>query len=206
MKKHDLIKKYIKEKINMDQKTHKDQHQLTFLNKITSSKRLTLTYIVLVIWVALAVFGILVDTDLYALAVYFTSGLPIILGYLWAETSRPASFKDVASIVKGINRQNIPNGNSNYGYNSNYDYNPNYRVYGNDIDNIEVNPENQKSMEQISIFSDDSSIELKVNMNELSTLQNLGYINNDGTKYTFIKSQLNQIKSLINENLVDPTI
>ena len=40
----------------------------------------------------------------------------------------------------------------------------------------------------------------------IPTLQNLGYINNDGTKYTFIKSQLNQIKSLINQNLVDPTI
>lgn len=184
-------------KIKMDQNTHQDQRQLTFLNKITSSKRLTLTYIVLGIWVALAVFGILVDTDLYALAVYFASGLPIILGYLWAETSRPASFKDVASIVKGINRQNIPNGNSNYGYNT---------VYGNNMDDVKVDPENLNLVEQISVFSDDSSIELRVNINEFSTLQNLGYINNDGTKYTFIKSQLNQIKSLINQNLVDPTI
>lgn len=169
------------------------QTRPSFLNKITSSKRLALTYIVLGIWIALAVFGILVDTDLYALAVYFASGLPIILGYLWSETSRPTSLKDAADIVKGINR---PNGNNYSGIYDTYD-----NITNNDNENI-----NQNLVPEFSIFSDDYSIELKVNDIQLSTLQNLGYINNDGTKYTFIKSQIIQIKNLINDNLVDPTI
>jgi hypothetical protein len=180
------------------------QTRPSFLNKITSSKRLALTYIVLGIWIALAVFGILVDTDLYALAVYFASGLPIILGYLWSETSRPTSLKDAADIVKGINRPNIYNGISNYGnYGNNYSgiYDTYDNITNNDNENI-----NQNLVPEFSIFSDDYSIELKVNDIQLSTLQNLGYINNDGTKYTFIKSQIIQIKNLINDNLVDPTI
>ena len=202
----------------MNRESSQNQSNLSFLNNITSSKRLALTYIVLGVWLALAVFGILIDTDLYALAVYFASGLPIILGYLWSETSRPTMFKSAADIVKNINRPNIYNGNSNCGnygnnygnYGSNYENYRNYGNYGNiysgNYENGYDYNENQNLASQISILSDDFSIELKVNDNQFSTLQNLGYINNNGTKYTFIKSQINEIKSIISDNLVDPMI
>ncbi len=66
--------------------------------RISSSRRLKLTYLVLSVWIGLAIFAILLKADLYALAVYFTSGLPIILGYLWAETTRP-SLKEAQLIL-----------------------------------------------------------------------------------------------------------
>lgn len=185
----------------MNRESSQNQSNLSFLNNITSSKRLALTYIVLGVWLALAVFGILIDTDLYALAVYFASGLPIILGYLWSETSRPTMLKSAADIVKNINRPNIYNGNSNYGNYGNYG-----NIYSGNYENGYDYNENQNLATQISILSDDFSIELKVNDNQFSTLQNLGYINNNGTKYTFIKSQINEIKSIISDNLVDPMI
>ena len=63
-----------------------EKKQKSLAKIIGNSSRLTLTYIVLFIWVALAVFAIFVNADLYALAVYFASGLPMIIGYLWSET------------------------------------------------------------------------------------------------------------------------
>ena len=71
---------------------NKSKKQRKPLSKMVgASSRLTLTYVVIFIWIALVVFGILIKTDLYALAAYFASVLPAILGYLWSETSRPTT-------------------------------------------------------------------------------------------------------------------
>lgn len=166
----------------------------SFLNRISSSKRLTLTYIVLVIWVALAIFGILIGTDLYALSVYFASGLPLIIGYLWAETSRPASLKDAASIVGNITKPN------NYGNNGGYRVD-NYNEYD---ENYDTN--NNQLEKNISIYSDDSTVELKIDENQLDILINIGYIDSINNKYTFRKKLLDQIKSLLNDNMEQPMI
>lgn len=161
---------------------------------IGDSKRLTLTYVVLIIWVGLAVFAIIQGADFYGLAVYFASGLPLILGYLWSETSRPSpTIKDAAEILKNIGSKPAAAGNyqnySNYGGNSN--------------SNVQT-PNNQN--DQISIYSDDASVELKVSQNQLTTLMNIGYVDSIGDKFTFQKSLLDQIKSLINDNAQEPTI
>jgi hypothetical protein len=194
---------------------------------VGSSKRLTLTYIVLGIWVALAVFAILMDGDLYALAVYFASGLPLILGYLWSETSRP-SIRDAAEIVKGIGMRpgnNYMNGYSGYGssyggyggyngynsyggnnYNGNFDTNNQSQDININLDNNLENNFDNNFNNKISIYSDDASIELKINQQQLSTLKNMGYVDMIGNKYTFKKGLVDQIKSLISDNSPDPII
>lgn len=154
---------------------------------MSSSRRLKLTYLVLSVWIGLAIFAILLKADLYALAVYFTSGLPIILGYLWAETTRP-SLKEASEIVKNIK------GNS-YTEPTQQSYSP--IQYNNN--QIEINS-------VISIYSDDASIELNIDNSQLETLLNIGYVNSTGNKYTFRKELLEQIKSLINDNIQDPNI
>jgi hypothetical protein len=74
--------------------------------RISPSRRLTLTYVVLCIWIALVVFAILMNADIYALAVYFTSGLPLILGYFWSETARPSPIlRQATEMVKNIGRR-----------------------------------------------------------------------------------------------------
>ena len=196
------------------------REDMAFSRMIGSSSRLTLTYIVLMIWVALAIFAILVGADLYALATYFASGLPLILGYLWSETSRP-TIKDAAEIVKGIGMR--PGNNNMYGggysgynsyggsYGGNYGgggYNVgNYDQYNqsgqyNQVDTNDHSPHSQI----ISIYSDDASVELKINQNQLSTLMNIGYVDMISDKYTFKKSLLDQVKSLINDNSQDPIL
>jgi len=87
----------------MEKQTKKKTSMKLHSGMIGNSRRLTLTYAVLVVWIALAVFAIIKDADLYGLAVYFASGLPLILGYLWSETSRP-SIKDASEILKNIGR------------------------------------------------------------------------------------------------------
>ena len=170
---------------------------------IGKSKRLTLTYIVLIVWIALAVFAILINADLYALATYFASGLPIILGYLWSETSRP-SLTDAAEIVRGIGTKGggstpvnpinpIPVAPTN----------PIGNIISNVIGNV-VKP--QSTDTTTSIYSDDATVELKVNQNQLKTLQNTGYVDSIAGKYTFKKSLLDQIKSLIGDNSAMPKI
>ena len=188
---------------------------MAFSDMIGRSRRLTLTYIVLIIWVAMAVFAILVDSDLYALAVYFASGLPLILGYLWSETSRPTA-RDAADIIKGIGMR--PGNNNMYGggYNnygggfyggSNYgNYSGGYNGYGNDFTNVSNVTQIPDTNQLISIYSDDATVELKVNQNQLLTLKNIGYVDMIGDKYTFKKNQLDQIKSLVDDNMQDPSI
>jgi hypothetical protein len=183
------------------------RREKTFATLFSSSTRLTLTYIVLFVWIALAIFAIFIKADLYALAVYFTSGLPVILGYLWARTARPASMHDAAEIVKGIGQR--PGNNNQYGgydqvgYNQ-YDqggFNQGFDQYGQ-----QPNQDSQIQISDvISIYADDASAELKINQSQLGTLTNIGYINNVGGKYTFKKNTLEQIKSLIN-GIQDPTI
>ena len=174
------------------------------------------------IWVALAIFAILVGADLYALATYFASGLPLILGYLWSETSRP-TIKDAAEIVKGIGMR--PGNNNMYGggyggyggynsyggsYGGNYGggYNVgNYDQYNQSGQYNQVDTNDHSSHSQIiSIYSDDASVELKINQNQLSTLMNIGYVDMISDKYTFKKSLLDQVKSLINDNSQDPIL
>jgi hypothetical protein len=189
----------------------------TFSTFFSPSKRLTLTYIVLFVWIALAIFAIIMKADLYALAVYFTSGLPVILGYLWAQSSRP-SLSEAAELVKGINRR--PGQFGQFGYDQ---YGGGYGGYGGygggqfnnfpDQSNQNNNFGNQAtdididSDVVINIYSDDASAELKVNQSQLSTLKNLGYVDEISGKYTFKKNTIDQIKSLIiDKSTQDPDL
>jgi hypothetical protein len=188
---------------------------------INNSTRLTLTYVVFVVWVALAVVAMLLDADLYSLAAYFASGLPIILGYMWAETSRPTpTLSEAADMVKSIGQSNRTGGSrrggggmfgsmfggGNFGggsfggENSDNTNNVNVNV-------VQPNTQIQDGPEgDTSIYSDDASVELKVNSNQLTTLTNTGYVDMVGDKYTFKKSLLDQIKSLINDNAQTPNL
>lgn len=197
---------------------------------IGGSSRLTLTYIVFTIWVALAIFAMIVDADLYSLAVYFASGLPLILGYMWAETSRP-TLTDASDIIKNIGQSSnrrrnfggggefgagnfggfgnggfgnggFGNGNGSFGNGGNFGAN----VPDVNVNVVQSNDQSPDQLENdiISIYSDDATVELKVNQNQLVTLSNIGYINMIEDKYTFKKSLLDQIKSLVNDNLQPP--
>jgi hypothetical protein len=180
-------------------------------NIVSSSKRLTLTYIVFCVWVSLAIFSIFMDADLYSLAVYFASGLPIILGYLWSETARP-SIKDASELVKNINarprQRNNPYGGGGYDDYEYYDNDYNRgRGRGNYNDsNVNVNNNNNQNSIDIVIYSNDASSSLKINQNQLETLKNIGYVNEINDKYTFEKGELNQIKSLIDSETQIPEI
>jgi len=158
---------------------------------ISPSKRLTLTYIVLGIWVALAVFGIIMQADLIALGVYFVSGMPLILGYLWGETARPSgSIKDVSKLVESMTSYNGGNSGSRNRYNPNINYEPN-----------PYNPTpkvNQTTT--VIIISDDNSERLEIKESELDTLINSGYVNKTKGKYTFRKEKKEEIVSLIDGN------
>lgn len=201
-----------------DRPQEKKVIDMSFSSMIGKSRRLTLTYVVLIVWVGMAIFGILVDTDLYALAVYFASGLPLILGYLWSETSRPTA-RDAADIIRGIGMRPGNNnygggsyggygGYGGYGYGGYGGYGGHYHNDHNDRDrNYDNSDSNNSNIDQVvSIYSDDASVELRVNQNQLSTLKNMGYVDKIADKYTFKKSQLEEIKSLIDENLRDPDL
>ena len=189
----------------MSDTENKPDKQRKPLSKIVgASSRLTLTYVVIFIWIALAVFGILIKTDLYALAAYFASGLPAILGYLWSETSRPTT-NQIPIVNPNVNPVN-PNVNP---------VNPNpinpikpFVRPVSPISNIITPISNiiTDVVQKYSIYSDDSAVEIKVNKNELTTLMNIGYVNNNGGRYTFQRSSLDQIKSLINDNSQEPNI
>ena len=43
-------------------------------------------------WFVMGVLAMFLKVDLSALGVYFSSGALPVLGWLWAETSRPAGF------------------------------------------------------------------------------------------------------------------
>ncbi len=192
--------------------SNKSKTSKTFSTFFSPSRRLNLTYLVFFIWIALAIFGIIMEADLYALAVYFTSGLPIIIGYLWAETSRP-SLKDAAEIVKNIKGR--PNNNKNNPYNPYNPYNPHHYNEHNEntfdqsydqIDQSDQTDQFQTEQFSISIYANDASVELKVNQDQLSTFMNLGYVDIIADKYTFKKSDLDQIKSLLDQSTQDPII
>jgi hypothetical protein len=181
-----------------------------------NSKRLTLTYIVLITWLGLAVFAIIKDADFYGLAVYFASGLPLILGYLWAESTKP-SIKDASEILKNIGnpRQRRNKDQSNF-YGGNFYGQDNNGDFYNDSNNNEYennygqNQQNSSYQQietgEISIYSEDASTELKINQNQFETLKNIGYVNSIGGKNIFKMSLLEQIKSLINDNGQQPVI
>jgi len=192
------------------QKNQSTKSRTGFAKMIGSSTRLTLTYIVFVVWVSLAVFAILVDADLYSLATYFASGLPLILGYLWSETSRP-SLTDAAEIVKSIGTKTTTTGNSNgNNYSAVSSVNSVSSLNGDNRSTTTYQQYNQSEQEPdtniLTIYSDDASVELKVTQKQLSTLMNTGYVDTVGDKYTFKASLLDQLKSLINDNSQDPTI
>lgn len=211
-------------KVVITKTKNQNTEDMALSSMVKSSKRLTLTYIVLFIWVALAVFAILMDGDLYALAVYFASGLPLILGYLWSETSRP-SIRDAAEIVKGIGMRPGNNnfgggggfggfgggGYSNFGGNSYGDKHGSGQNVNVDVDLNNVNDTNDvddinNGNDIVSIYSDDASVEIKINQSQLSTLKNMGYVDMINDKYTFKKSLVDQIKSLISTSSQEPTI
>ena len=148
------------------------EEKKSYARLVGYSTRLTLTYVVLIVWLALAIFAILIKADLVALAAYFASGLPVILGYLWSETSRPTVIPDTTTTVTPTN----------------------------------ITPTSVKSTDQDYIYSDDDAVKITINKNQLNTLKNTGYINNVNNKYTFKKSSLDQIKSLINYNSNMPNI
>jgi len=190
----------------MEKQTKKKTSMKLHSGMIGNSRRLTLTYAVLVVWIALAVFAIIKDADLYGLAVYFASGLPLILGYLWSETSRP-SIKDASEILKNIGRgrggkkgqdNNFFGGNF-YGSDYGDDYGSSSNEYGNNYGQSQQNNSYQQGGD-VSIYSDDGSIELKVNQSQLTTLTNVGYVNTNGDKHTFSKGVSEQVKSLISDN------
>jgi len=83
---------------------------------ISPSKRLTLTYIVMFIWLCLGLVGIFYDVDLAALAAYFSSSIPPILGYMWSETRRPSGYiKESYSYERGTRERGTrrgPHGNN----------------------------------------------------------------------------------------------
>jgi len=133
-----------------------EKKQKSLAKIIGNSSRLTLTYIVLFIWVALAVFAIFVNADLYALAVYFASGLPMIIGYLWSETSRP-TLTDAAEIVKGIGNRGgggVPSSGGGTAGNI-------ISTVSSVVSNV-IRPTSTQNtvISNISIYSDDNSVEL----------------------------------------------
>ena len=190
----------------------------TFSTIFSPSVRLTLTYIVLFVWIGLAIFAILMKADLYALAVYFTSGLPVILGYLWAQSARP-SLGEAADLVGSIgkSRGQNQNGYGNYGgggyggydgyggqgYQGNNGNNGNYNQ---NTQNQNTQTQESQNNIQITIYSDDASAQLKVDQSQLNTLKNVGYVDEVGDKYTFKRGSMDQIKTLIDGNTPDPDI
>jgi len=163
-------------------------------NLIPASKRLTITYVVFIVWIGMAIFGILMETDIIALSVYFASGLPLIIGYLWSETSRPSgSIKDVSKLVESMRGGDNYNPNN---YNPN-NYNPNnYNHGGYHPDGYKPGSGNQQQT-TIVIISDDNTDKLEIKKSELDTLINSGYVNKTKGKYTFRKEKKEEIVSLI---------
>ena len=114
--------------------------------------------------------------------------------------------KDSAEMVKSINmRQNQYNGTSYQTYGQPYvqSYNDQnsqdqYQQYQHD--------DNNSNQIEITIYADDATAELKINQEQLSTLMNIGYVDNIEDKYTFKKSMISQIKSLIDPNNQDPDL
>lgn len=148
-------------------------------NLIPASKRLTITYVVFAVWVGLAIFGILMNTDLISLSVYFASGLPLIIGYLWSETSRPSgSIKDISKLIEAIMLKN---------YEQQEDNTPKPNP---DIPTIIDN--------KIIIIADDNSDKIEIKESELYMLLNSGYVTKNKGKYTFNVHQKSEITSLIN--------
>lgn len=187
---------YLQRYQNIQKRKEKQQNDTSkpknVKNLIPASKRLTVTYVVFGVWVGLAIFGILMDTNLYALAAYFASGLPLIIGYLWSETSRPSgSIKDVSKLVQSLASSENANPNFNpYPTPNPYSPNPDYH------DNTPNNNQNST----IIIVSDDNSDRLEIHETELNTLLNSGYVNKNKGKYTFRKEQKEEIISLIDGN------
>lgn len=200
-------------------KEQKNENRKKLTKIIGSSKRLTLTYIVFSVWIGLAIFAIIKDADFYGLAVYFVSGLPLIIGYLWSETQRP-TIKDASDIIKNIsNMTKYSNrGRGGHFYNNQYQDQYQYQYQDQYFENDNYNNQNYNNMENnnynnnlnneeiISIYSSDDSVELSVSQSQLITLMNIGYVDKNKDKFVFNITLLDQVKSLIDEKLNDPII
>lgn len=62
-------------------------------NLFSKSKRQTLIYILLIVWICFGIFGFIKETDFLSLSSYVsTISLPV-MAYLWGETQRPSGVK-----------------------------------------------------------------------------------------------------------------
>jgi hypothetical protein len=113
--------------------------------------------------------------------------MPLIVGYLWSETSRPSgSIKDVSKLVESMT-------NYDSGGNSNYVYDPYNTNHNNNYQPTPTNNNNQI----VVIISDDNSEKIEIKDDELDTLINSGYVNKTKGKYTFRKDKKEEIVSLL---------
>lgn len=192
--------------VNNKSQTNPNKPRPNVKNLIPASKRLTITYVVFAIWIAMAVFGILMKADIIALSVYFASGLPLIIGYLWSETSRPSgTIKDVSKLVESMKGQDYWIGDGNGGYQRTpgdpYYGNRGYYNNGNQQNGYNPNNNNNNNQQQqqttIVIISDDNAERLEIKEDELDTLINSGYVDKTNGKYTFRRSKKDEIVSLI---------
>jgi len=60
---------------------------------LNNSKRQTLMYVVLGVWFVFGIIGIIFESSLTDLSVYFSSLALPFLGYIWGETKRPSAKK-----------------------------------------------------------------------------------------------------------------
>ena len=165
---------------------------------VSESKRLTLTYVVFFVWVSLAIVGMIFKQDLRDLAIYFTSGLPVILGYLWAESTHPSNptGKDIANMVGNMNRGNQPNINNSPEPQQQAPQQQQPQFY---------QPQAVVQPQTITIYSDNNTSQLIISQSQLSTLMNTGYVSDMGGKYVYKGVSFEEIKQLIGGNN-DPTI
>jgi len=185
---------------------------------ISSSRRLTLTYVVFFVWVGLAILGMILKTNLTELAVYFTSGLPVILGYLWAETSRPSnetggglapSGQDIAAIITSI-KSGQQSQQTQQAQAPQYQA-PQYQAPQTQKPNQTYNQPAAavtNTQTDMVIYTDDLLTQLKISSIQLTALQTNGYVNFSNGRYVFPKANLDSIKSLlgIDVSSQEPTI
>ena len=192
---------------------------------ISSSRRLTLTYVVFFVWVGLAILGMILKTNLTELAVYFTSGLPVILGYLWAETSRPSNEaggglapngQDIANIIASMKTVQGSQPQQNQTQQAPQYQAPQYQAPQYQAPQTQKqNPTYGQPATAVSntqtdmiIYTDDLLTQLKISSIQLTTLQTNGYVKFTNGRYVFPKNNLDTIKSLlgIDGSSAEPTI
>src|SRR4051812_45446569 len=66
-----------------------------------SSRREVMLYIVILLWLALGVFGIVTDSDLLSISAYFASLSPFVSAYVIGETYKPISASQLRPKLDG---------------------------------------------------------------------------------------------------------